>query len=95
MSVLSREWLLTETPTSRWHARASSFYKGWLALRSNTLAMVGLGILVFLLAVAALFIGGLGLWHGILVILGKDVGRVSEPGAEPKPLPRKPAVEEP
>ncbi len=53
MSVLSREWLLTETPTSRWHARASSFYKGWLALRSNTLAMVGLGILVFLLAVAA------------------------------------------
>ena len=53
MSVLSREWLLTETPTSRWHARASSFYKGWLALRSNTLAMVGLGILVFLLAIAA------------------------------------------
>jgi len=53
MSVLSREWLLTETPTSRWHARASSFYKGWLALSSNTLAMVGFGILVFLLAVAA------------------------------------------
>lgn len=53
MSILSREWLLTETPTSRAHARASSFYKGWLSLRSNTLAMVGLGILVALLAVAA------------------------------------------
>jgi peptide/nickel transport system permease protein len=53
MSVLSREWLLTETPTSRTHARLSSLYKGWLALRSNTLAMVGLGILIFLLAVAA------------------------------------------
>lgn len=48
------EWLLTDTPTSRGHARASSFYKGWLTLRTNTLAMVGLGILIFLLAVAAL-----------------------------------------
>ncbi|MDJ0630748.1 MAG: ABC transporter permease [Rhodobacter sp.] len=53
MNALSREWLLTDTPTSRMHARMSSFYKGWLALRSNTLAMFGLGILVFLLAVAA------------------------------------------
>ncbi len=48
-----RKWLLTETPTSRNHARLSSLYKGWLALRSNTLAMIGLGILIFLLAVAA------------------------------------------
>ncbi len=26
-----REWLLTDTPTSRRHARLSSFYKGWLS----------------------------------------------------------------
>ena len=48
-----REWLLTDTPTSRGHARVASFYKGWLSLRANTMAMVGLGILVFLLLVAA------------------------------------------
>lgn len=47
-----RAWLLTETPTSRRHARLCSFYKGWLAFRSNTLAVVGLGILVALLLMA-------------------------------------------
>jgi peptide/nickel transport system permease protein len=45
-------WLLTDTPTSRRHARLSAFYKGWLAFRSNTLAVVGLGILVALLLMA-------------------------------------------
>ncbi|TCP41663.1 nickel transporter permease [Rhodovulum marinum] len=48
-----REWLLTDTPHSRMQARAAALYQGWLAFRSNTLAMFGLGILVFLLAVAA------------------------------------------
>jgi len=48
-----REWLLTETPTSRRHARISAFYQGWLTLRSNTMAMIGLGILVLMLLVAA------------------------------------------
>ncbi|WP_099828126.1 ABC transporter permease [Oceaniglobus indicus] len=47
-----RSWLLTETPTSRRHARYSSFYKGWLSFRSNTMAMIGLGILVALVAIA-------------------------------------------
>ncbi|SLN67680.1 putative D,D-dipeptide transport system permease protein DdpC [Roseovarius litorisediminis] len=49
-----RAWLLTDTPTSRRHARLSSFYKGWLALRSNTMAMFGLAILV-LLGLTAVF----------------------------------------
>ncbi|MCV2893873.1 nickel transporter permease [Lentibacter sp. XHP0401] len=48
-----REWLLTETPTSRRHAKISAFYHGWLTLRSNTMAMIGLGILVLMLFVAA------------------------------------------
>lgn len=48
-----RNWLLTDAPTSRGHARMASFYKGWLSLRSNTMAMVGLGILLLLVAIAA------------------------------------------
>lgn len=49
-----REWLLTDTPHSRLQARLSALYHGWLSFRSNTLAMFGLSILVFLLLAAAL-----------------------------------------
>lgn len=48
-----REWLLTDTPTSRRHAKLSALYTGWLSFRSNTMAMIGLGILVILVLVAA------------------------------------------
>lgn len=48
-----RDWLLTDTPTSRRHARLASAYKSWLRLRSNHMAMFGLGILVLLGFVAA------------------------------------------
>jgi peptide/nickel transport system permease protein len=48
-----REWLLTDAPTSRRHARYANLYQGWLTLRSNTMAMFGLAILVFLVLVAA------------------------------------------
>ncbi|MFT6677036.1 MAG: peptide/nickel transport system permease protein [Sulfitobacter sp.] len=47
-----RQWLLTETPTSRRHAKMSALYQGWLSFRSNTMAMIGLGILVLLVFVA-------------------------------------------
>lgn len=47
-----REWLLTETPTSRRHARISAFYQGWLSFRSNTMAMIGLTILILLVLTA-------------------------------------------
>ncbi|NSX54554.1 ABC transporter permease [Parasulfitobacter algicola] len=47
-----RAWLLTDAPTSRNHARLSSFYKGWLSFRSNPMAMFGLGILIALLLIA-------------------------------------------
>lgn len=48
-----RQWLLTDAPTSRRHARLASLYKGWLSLRANTMAMFGLGILVVLVLAAA------------------------------------------
>ncbi len=47
-----RDWLLTDAPTSRRHARMANLYQGWLSLRSNSMAMFGLGILVLLLLVA-------------------------------------------
>jgi peptide/nickel transport system permease protein len=40
--VLSREWLLSETPASRAQAAWVRRYRGWLQLRANRLAMVGL-----------------------------------------------------
>lgn len=48
-----RAWLLTDTPTSRRHARAASSYQAWLSLKSNHMAMLGLGILIFLVFIAA------------------------------------------
>lgn len=48
-----RQWLLTDTPTSRRHARAAALYQGWLKFRSNTLAMIGLGIMIALVLIAA------------------------------------------
>lgn len=47
-----RTWLLTDTPTSRRHAKFAAAYQGWLSFRSNTMAMIGLGILIFLVFVA-------------------------------------------
>jgi len=46
------QWLLTDTPTSRRHARICAWYQAWLSLRSNHMAMLGFGILIFLLIVA-------------------------------------------
>ncbi len=47
-----RGWLLSDTPTSRRHAKLSALYQGWLSFRSNTMAMFGLGILVTLILIA-------------------------------------------
>jgi len=49
-----RAWLLASEPQSRAQARLGQAYLGWLAFRGNTLALVGLGIILALLAVAAL-----------------------------------------
>ncbi len=47
-----RNWLLSDTPTSRKHARMASLYQSWLSFRGNHMAMFGLGILVFLVLLA-------------------------------------------
>lgn len=47
-----RQWLLTDTPTSRRHAKASALYKGWLSFKGNTMAMIGLWILLTLIGIA-------------------------------------------
>jgi peptide/nickel transport system permease protein len=47
-----RSWLLTDTPSSRSHARIASLYQGWLSFRGNSMAMFGLIILVLLVLIA-------------------------------------------
>ncbi len=47
-----REWLTTETPTSRRQAKLSAWYRSWLAFRSNPMAMFGFLILVALVLIA-------------------------------------------
>jgi peptide/nickel transport system permease protein len=55
MSVLIRDWLLSESPTSRPHAAWVRRYRGWLQFRCNSLAMVGLitAVVMILLSFAA------------------------------------------
>jgi peptide/nickel transport system permease protein len=53
MNLLSRDWLLSETPTSRSHAAWVRRARGWLQLRTNGLAMVGL-VTVLVMIVASL-----------------------------------------
>ncbi|MDP3960473.1 MAG: ABC transporter permease, partial [Pseudorhodobacter sp.] len=60
-----REWLLTEQPASRGQARLGQAWRIWLALAANRLAMVGLGIVVVLILIAA-FAGVLAPYDPIL-----------------------------
>jgi len=48
-----RDWLLAAEPKSRAQAKLGQAYLGWLAFRRNPLAMLGLGIILALLLVAA------------------------------------------
>ena len=54
ISASLRSWLLSDTPDSRFQARAGRFYLGWLTFARNPLAMLGFFILI-LLVVMALF----------------------------------------
>ncbi|MDW4498843.1 ABC transporter permease [Sulfitobacter sp. D35] len=47
-----REWLLDEQPSSRRQARFGQYYRTWLQLKRNRLAMVGLGIVLLLILMA-------------------------------------------
>lgn len=46
------DWLISDAPTSRRQAKLSSYYRSWLALKSNPMAMFGLAILAALLFIA-------------------------------------------
>ena len=48
-----RPWLLAEVPQSRLQARLGRWYRGWLALRRNPLAVSGLVVVVALVLAAA------------------------------------------
>ena len=50
--VLSREWLLSETPVSRRQAAWVRRYRGWLQFRTNGLAMVGLVTVVIMIVMS-------------------------------------------
>lgn len=50
----TREWLLSDHPSSRRQARLGQAYRTWSQLRRNRLAMLGLGI-VMLLIIMAIF----------------------------------------
>ena len=52
MIVLSREWLLSETPVSRHQAAWVRRYRGWLQFRTNGLAMVGLVTVVIMIVMS-------------------------------------------
>jgi len=49
-----KAWLTAEVTTSPRHAGAQRFYFGWLRLRANPLALIGLVILLLLVIVAVL-----------------------------------------
>jgi peptide/nickel transport system permease protein len=48
-----RAQLLTDTPRSRREAKLGALYRGWLRFRRNRLALLGLGIVLALILVAA------------------------------------------
>ena len=49
-----RAWLTAEVTTSTRHASVQRFYFGWLRLRANPLALIGLAVLLSLVVVAIL-----------------------------------------
>jgi hypothetical protein len=65
---------------------AEKFELIWLMELLKWMAWISVGFL----SIAALFMGGLGIHHGILVVLGKEVGTIN-----PKaPLPPPPGFEQ-
>ncbi|WP_159992913.1 ABC transporter permease [Roseomonas sp. 18066] len=52
MAVVTRAWLLSDTPASRAQARWGRRYQLWLAFRRNPLAVAGLAIVLVMLALA-------------------------------------------
>ena len=64
---------------------AEKFEVFWLMHALTWISWISVG----LLSIAAFFIGGLGLYHGFLVLMGKEVGTIS--GKPPQQPPRTPS----
>ena len=52
--MITRDWLLTETPASAWQARAGRWYRVWLRTARSPAMLFGLAILV-LIVLGAVF----------------------------------------
>ncbi len=52
MNTAWRDWLLTEAPQSRRQAAVGRWYRNWLAFRRNSLAVVGLTLVLALVILA-------------------------------------------
>lgn len=52
MNQTRRDWLLSDAPQTRRQARLGALYQGWLTFRGNTLAMLGLIVLILLIGMA-------------------------------------------
>ena len=53
MSVITRDWLLSDTPASRTQAAWGRRYRLWLQFRRHGLAMAGLCVIVFVVLMSA------------------------------------------
>lgn len=73
-----RAWLLSDTPTSRRHAKLASLYQSWLQFRGNPMAMFGLMILISLVLIAT-FASWISPYDPFVQELGN---RLQPPGAE-------------
>ena len=52
--ILSRDWLLDDSPASRLQARLGGLYRAWMALLANPLAVLG-AVIILVLILAAIF----------------------------------------
>lgn len=75
---MNRAWLLSDAPQTRRQARLGALYQGWLTFRGNSLAMLGLIVLVVLIGVAVL-----APWIAPQSPFAQDLaGRLQPPSAE-------------
>ena len=53
MSVITRDWLLSDSPASRAQAAWGRRYRLWLQFRRHGLAMIGLCVILFVILMSA------------------------------------------
>ena len=71
-----RQWLLTPTPRSRFQARAGRSYVAWLSFTQNSLAVIGL-VIIMLLVLTALLAPLIAPYHPNVPDLGQRLQAMS------------------